>query len=57
MLLICLFFLFKETRLSDMNIPQMLKSEHNSQGRQPVFAYKRNAAIIAWPMTVKKQVS
>ncbi|XP_022332135.2 protein sprint-like isoform X3 [Crassostrea virginica] len=47
----------EETRLSDMNIPQMLKSEHNSQGRQPVFAYKRNAAIIAWPMAVKKQVS
>lgn len=40
-----------------MNIPQVIKSEHNSQGRQPVFAYKRNAAMIAWPMAVKKQQS
>lgn len=47
----------EETRLGDMNIPQVIKSEHNSQGRQPVFAYKRNAAMIAWPMAVKKQQS
>ncbi|XP_056021245.1 uncharacterized protein LOC130054716 isoform X3 [Ostrea edulis] len=47
----------EETRLVDMNIPQVIKLEHSSQGRQPVFAYKRNAAIIAWPMSVKKQQS
>ncbi|XP_061172752.1 uncharacterized protein LOC133182059 [Saccostrea echinata] len=45
----------EETRLGDMNIPQVIKSENNSHGRQPVFAYKRNAAIIAWPMSVKRQ--
>lgn len=50
-----IFCISSETRLGDMNIPQVIKSEHISQGRQPVFAYKRNAAIIAWPMAVKKQ--
>ncbi|KAK3093565.1 hypothetical protein FSP39_017349, partial [Pinctada imbricata] len=45
----------EETRMGDMDCPQLFKIDHLTQGRECVFAYKRNEANIAWPMSLKKQ--
>ncbi|XP_021359984.1 uncharacterized protein LOC110454668 isoform X2 [Mizuhopecten yessoensis] len=51
-----LYILIKgeERRLQDVEIPQDLKTEHQNSKKNCVFAYKRTAANIAWPMSLQK---
>lgn len=51
-----LYFLVKgiETKLNDIECPQVLKAEIMSKNQDCVFAYKRIAANIAWPLSMKK---
>ncbi|XP_069118363.1 protein sprint-like isoform X2 [Argopecten irradians] len=51
-----LYILIKgeERRLLDAEIPQDLKNEHQNNKKNCVFAYKRTAANIAWPVSLQK---
>ncbi|XP_060062844.1 uncharacterized protein LOC132543369 [Ylistrum balloti] len=51
-----LYILIKgeERRLQDAEIPQDLKTELMNNKKNCVFAYKRTAANIAWPMSLQK---
>jgi len=40
--------------LNDSECPQVLKAEMMSHNKECVFAYKRIAANIAWPLSMKK---
>ncbi|KAK3595982.1 hypothetical protein CHS0354_032496 [Potamilus streckersoni] len=44
----------EEKRLTDAECPQALKAQKMAEGKECVFAYKRTAANIAWPKSVKK---
>jgi len=43
----------EDCKLMDMECPQGLKVERLSRNKECIFAYKRNAANIAWPMSVQ----
>lgn len=43
-----------ETKLTDMEIPKDLKAKKQASGIDCEFAYKRNAATIAWPVSFSK---
>lgn len=43
----------EECKMLDMECPQMLKVDRLAHKKECIFAYKRNAANIAWPKSVK----
>ncbi|XP_053399353.1 uncharacterized protein LOC128557001 isoform X3 [Mercenaria mercenaria] len=43
----------EEHKLMDMECPQSLKADRLSHKKECIFAYKRNAANIAWPKSVQ----
>ena len=43
---------FSEHKLMDLECPQSLKADRQAHKKECIFAYKRNAANIAWPKTV-----
>ncbi len=45
--------LFSEERLGDAASPETLRGGIEREGRDAVFAYKRNAAKFAWPVNLK----
>ncbi|XP_052273588.1 uncharacterized protein LOC127873694 isoform X4 [Dreissena polymorpha] len=43
----------EEHKLMDMECPQSLKAKRLAHNKECIFAYKRNAANIAWPKSVQ----
>lgn len=43
---------FSAHKLMDMECPQSLKADRQAHKKECIFAYKRNAANIAWPKSV-----
>ena len=49
----CFRFVVSECKLTDSECPQARKAEMMSNKKDCVFAYKRTAANIAWPKSLK----